>query len=679
MPHPTPPVAKRRPHELTLHGETRVDDFFWMRNREDPEVRAYLEAENAFTAAHMAPHAALEQSLYDEIVGRIQETDSSAPLKDGGWWYTTRTEEGKQYPIFCRRKGDLEAAEEIYLDPNTWENKYPFIGIGDMDVTTSGHRLAYMLDTTGFRVYTLYVKDLATGDLLPLTAERTTSVVWAEDEETLFFTVEDATTKRSHRLYRQRLDDGEPTLVYEETDERFSVSVRRTRSRAFLVLMISSHTTSEEHVLPADDPTGEFGLVAPRVADQEVYLAHHGDAFYLRTNDTGRNFRIVRAPVATPDREHWEEVVPHRADVMIEDIDLFRDHMVLSLRTGGLPRLDVIPFDGEPRSIGFPDPVYDAWIGPNPEFDAVEVRFGYVSLTRPPSVFAYEPRTGTRRLLKQVEVLGGYDPDAYVSTREFAVAPDGTRVPVSIVRHKDTPLDGKAPAWLDGYGSYGFPYSTVFTHARVNLLDRGFVCAVAHVRGGGELGKPWHDDGRMAKKENTFSDFIAVAEHLIGCGYTTPERLVIEGGSAGGLLMGAVTNLRPDLFGIVVTHVPFVDVITTMSDSDLPLTVGEYEEWGNPADADAYTMMRSYCPYTNLEPQVYPTMLVKTSFEDSQVMYWEPAKYVARLRRLKTDGNPLLLHVNMKGGHGGSSGRYDRIRELAFDQAFVLSELGIEA
>jgi oligopeptidase B len=490
--------------------------------------------------------------------------------------------------------------------------------------------------------------------------------------------VEEESTKRQYRLYRHRLRTDAHDLVYEEPDLAFNLGVSRTRSRAFLVLAAGSLTTSEARVLPADQPGGEWRLVASRVPEQEYEVEHHGRLFYIRTNDRGRNFRLVRAPVSTPGREAWKEVVPHQVEVMLEAVDAFRDHLVLSELEGGLPQLRVIDLrSGTSHRVEFPEPAYSVSPEANPEFETSVFRYGYQSLVTPASVYDYDLDKRTATLLKRTEVLDGYDPERYASERIWAAATDGAQIPISLVYRKGLRRDGSAPLHLSAYGAYGFPLSATFSSNRVSLLDRGVVVALAHVRGGGEIGKLWHDEGRTLKKRNTFTDFIACAEHLLAEGYGARDRLVIEGASAGGLLMGAVVNLRPDLFRAVVSKVPFVDVIHTMLDESLPLTVGEFEEWGNPKEKDDYEYIRSYCPYTNLEAKAYPAMLVKTSFNDSQVMYWEPAKYVAKLRTLKTDAHPLLLKTNMAAGHGGASGRYDALRETAFDYAFTLWQMGI--
>jgi len=688
-----PPVARREPVEHVLHGDRRIDHYAWLRHKESAEVIDYLNAENAYTDAILKPTEKFQGKLYQEMLGRILQTDLSVPYKLRGYLYFTRTEQGKQYAFHCRRRDADGAAEELLLDLNLLAEGHAFLGLGSFDVSEDNHLLAYSIDNTGFQQYVLQVKDLRAGTTFPERFERATSVAWASDNRTLFYTVEDETTKRSHRLYRHVLGSTEPDpLLYEETDERFRIAVERTRSGAFLLLTIASHTASEVRYLRADQPTGEFQLVAPREDNHEYYADHHPGltanstegVFYIRTNSGGRTFRLVTAPVTDPRREFWREIIPNRPDVMLAGAEVFQTHVVLFEREGGLPYLRIVSLTSDAPNalaashrIEFAEPAYNASIGENPEFGASHVRFQYESFVTPRSVFDYDVRTRERSLRKQQPVLGGYDASRYVSERLHATAPDGTRVPLSIVHRRDTPRDGSAPLLLYGYGSYGISVPVTFSSNRLSLLDRGVIYAVAHIRGGGELGKPWHDAGRMKQKRSTFTDFIAAAEHLIARRYTVPEKLVIEGGSAGGLLMGTVANMRPDLFRIVISHVPFVDVLNTMLDASLPLTVGEYEEWGNPQIAEDYFYMKSYCPYTNLERKAYPAILAKTGLNDSQVMYWEPAKYVAKMRTLKTDSNPLLLKTNMGAGHGGASGRYDYLREIALDYAFFLTQVGI--
>lgn len=669
-----PPVAARILKTIVLHGETLVDPYFWLREKENPEVRAYLEAENEYADAETSHLSALSSSLYDEMLARIQEDDTTAPYRFRGYEHWTETVKGLQYPIHHRRALGREGGlDETTLDVNTLAVGRSFMSLGAYAMSDDGALLAYSTDDTGFRQYRLHVKNLATGEVWSRTFEKTISVTWAADSKTIFFTEEDH-AKRAARLYRVvAFSDADPALVCEEDDERFSLEVFRSRSGAFLLLAKASHTTAEFHVLDATAPEAAFRMIAPRRQDHEYEVDHQGDHFLIRTNDRGRNFRLVKAPVSDPREENWRELVPHRDDVMLEAALAFEKDVVLCERSGGLPRFRSLPRDGRPGvSAAFDEPTYTAFPQDNREYRTSTFRYSYQSLVTPPSVFDLDLETGTSALIKQTKVLGSFDRGRYVSEWTSATARDGTRIPISLVRRRDTPLDGTAPMHLLGYGSYGYPYPVSFVSHRLSLLDRGFVIALAHVRGGGELGKPWHDAGRMATKMNTFTDFIACAEALIERGYTSSSRLVIEGGSAGGLLMGAVTNLRPDLMKAVIAKVPFVDVINSMLDEDLPLTVAEFEEWGNPKILAEYRVMRAYCPYTNLEAKAYPAILLRNSFNDSQVMYWEAAKYAAKLRTLKTNDTPLLLRTLMKAGHGGASGRYDALRETASDYAFIL-------
>ena len=687
-----PPVAKRIPHPTHRHGHTLQDDYFWLREKESNEVRAYLEAENDYTDAVMAPTKDLQETLYREMLSHIKETDTSVPYRDGDWYYLTHTVEGSQYAIHCRRRAaadrtyDASAPEEVLLDVNKLAEGKPFMALGTLSVSPDGNLLAYTTDETGFRQYTLHVKDLRSGELLPDTAERVGSLVWTPDAKTIFYTVEDEQTKRQDRVLRHALgtEIEADVLVFEEKDERFNAGVGRSRDRRFLFIEVGSHTTSEYRFVDATTPTAEFQLLAARVPDQEYYPDHREGLFYIRVNDTGKNFRVVTAPVATPDRKHWTELLPEDKAVPLDDFEVFEKFAVASEIVQGLDRMRVFQFEGDQlskdfKTVAFPEPSYSAGLHVNRNFDAATLRYSYQSLVTPASVYEYDVATGTSTLLKQQGVPGGFDRERYASERVWATAGDGVRVPVSLVYRRDLfQQDGTNPLYVYGYGSYGYALPVGFGTSRLSMLDRGIVMAYAHIRGGGDLGDAWHDDGKMMVKRNTFTDFITVTEHLIAEKYGSQDKVIIEGGSAGGLLMGAVVNLRPDLFRIVLSHVPFVDVMNTMLDASLPLTVAEYEEWGNPNEAEAFEYMRSYSPYDNLQPGAYPATLVKTSLNDSQVMYWEPAKFVAKLRTLKTNvDEPLLLHTNMDAGHGGASGRYDYLREIAMDYAFVLRELGL--
>jgi oligopeptidase B len=687
----TPPIARKETASTTLHGQTLQDDYKWMREKSATEVIAHLEAENAYTLSVMAPTGQLQAQLYAEMLSHIKETDESVPYPQRGWFYYVRTVEGSQYPIHCRKlatgsKFDATQPEEILLDVNLLAVGQPFMSVGSMSVSPEGWTLAYSTDNTGFRQYTLHVRDLKTGKDFSDTAERVGSIVWAADSQTLFYTTEDEVTKRHDHLFRHRLGNAaaQDAVVYEETDERFNLGVGKTLDGKYLLMEAGSHTTSECRFLSADSPDGQFQVIAPRVEEQEYSVDHRDGLFYIRTNDTGKNFRVVTTPVETTDRSFWKELIPLDPEAPLESFDLFQSFCVSSRRRLGLPTLTVTEIDsdgrlGQSREINFPEPVYSAGAHVNREFETDTFRYNYTSLVSPPSVYAYDVRSGASELLKQQEVPGDFDSRRYASERVWIEASDGVRIPVSVMYRRDSfRHDGSSPLYVYGYGSYGYPLPIGFSATRLSLLDRGVVIAYAHIRGGGEMGDSWHDAGKMMVKRNTFSDFIAVTEQLVAKGYGTAGRVAIEGGSAGGLLMGAVVNERPELFRVVLSHVPFVDVMNTMLDASLPLTVAEYEEWGNPNEPEAFAYMRSYSPYDNLKAADYPAMLVKTSLNDSQVMYWEPAKYVAKLRTLKQNHTPLLLHINMDAGHGGASGRYDYLKEIAFDYAFLLTQLGVD-
>ena len=735
----TPPVARKDHKETTLHGITLTDDYAWLRDKDSPEVTEYLKAENAYAEALTADLAGLRDDLYNEMLSHIKQTDESAPYREGDWWYQVRTEEGKQYSIFCRKRasdsdsraasvtnqgapsktaasslswvGDHNAQlapdtpEEIILDGNQLAEGHAFFAIGASDISDDGRWFAYTTDLTGFRQYTLHIKDLETGETLSGEVERVGSVTWTTDNRTLFYTVEDEEQKRQFQLFRHTLHTphSDDVLVYQDDDERFNIGVGRTRDGKFVVLESGSHTTTECQVLPADQPAAQFRVISPRQDEHEYSVDHRNGQWFIRTNDRGRNFRLVTAPIDAPARENWVERIPHRDAVMLEDIDLFANFFVACEREDGLPRLRLWKFPAEtPEAIpegeiSFPEPAYNASSGINRIWETTRFRYGYQSLVTPGSVYEYDLESRESILLKQQEVPGGFDRDLYASERIHATAADGVHVPISLVYRRDkfpgasseknsgapsmtSSWVGKQqlnPLYVYGYGSYGYSLPLGFNSNRLSLLDRGVVIAYAHIRGGGDLGKPWHDAGKMLVKRNTFTDFIAAVEHLTANGYGDPTRVAIEGGSAGGLLMGAVTNMRPDLFRVVLSHVPFVDVMNTMLDASLPLTVPEYEEWGDPNQENYFRYMLSYSPYDNLKSGTYPALLVKTSLNDSQVMYWEPAKYVAKLRTLKTDNHPLMLVTNMEAGHGGASGRYDYLKEIAFDYAFLLRELNV--
>ncbi len=675
-----PPVAERRPKMVGLHGDKIEDPYFWLREKENPAVLAHLKAENAYTAAVLAPFAKFESALYAEMLGRIKQTDSTAPYPQRGYWLYSRTEEGKQYPIFCRKKGATEAPEEIVLDVNKLAEGQKFMAISVYEYSDDNALLAYATDVNGHRDYDFHLKKLATGEEVKTPIGKVADVAWAADNKTVFFVTEDE-AKRSYRLYRYTLGDpGEPTLIYEEKDELFGIGLGRTRDNKFLFLGSASSRTTEYRFLPADQPKGEWKVLTPRRDEIKYFPEHRDGLFYIRTNDGAKEFRVVTAPVATPGVEHWKEFLPTRPGVTIEDFEPFARYGVVVEREEGLVRFGVLNFADPKKSqqrIELPEPAYLAHEDHNVEFDTDKFRFAYESPVTPPSVFEFDLTSRERKLLKRTEILGGYDPARYVVERVRVPAADGTPVPLDIVRKKDVALDGKAPCWLYGYGSYGFSIDPSFSSNRVSLLDRGVIYALAHIRGGGEMGEAWHDGARMMTKKNTFTDFIACADFLAAKKYTSPDRTVIQGGSAGGLLIGATINLRPDVAKAAILDVPFVDVLNTMSDATLPLTTGEYIEWGNPNVKAEYDYMKTYSPYDNLAAKPYPTILLYTSLNDSQVPYWEPAKFAAKLRTLKTDKNPLLFKINLDAGHGGSSGRYDRLKEVAFEYTFGLAALGL--
>jgi len=678
-PLPAPPVAKKLPKTTEVNGRQLVDNYFWLREKTNPEVREYLEAENAYTSAVMKPTEAFQKRLYDEMLGRIKETDVDVPYKEGDYFYYSRTEAGKQYAIRCRKKGSLDAPEEVVLDVNEMAKGQVFMALGAYRVSSDGDLLAYSTDNTGFRQYVLAVKDLRTGKVLSDHAEKVGSVVWANDNKTIFYTVEDS-AKRQYRLYRHTAGaTGSDDLVYEEKDERFDLEAAKTRSQAYIFLISRSHTTTEVRYISADQPAAEWKLMEPRKQGVEYYPDHNGDFFYIRVNDTGRNFRLVKAPVSDPRSPNWQEEVAQRPSVMLDETDFFKNYYVLYERENGLPQIQVTDLRNlQSTRIAFPEPAYDISPDVNRVYDTAKFRYTYQSAITPQSVFEYDMGSAASVLLKQKEVPGGCDRTRYQVEQIYATASDGVKIPISVVHLKGAKLDGKGPLYLYGYGSYGISIDINFNPNLFSMVDRGVIAAVAHIRGGGEMGKAWHDDGRMMHKKNTFTDFVACAEYLVAQGYGSKDKLVIEGRSAGGLLMGAVLNLRPDLFKAALVGVPFVDVMNTMLDESLPLTVGEFEEWGNPKEKPAFDYMSTYSPYDNVEAKAYPNMLVKTSFNDSQVMYWEPAKYVAKMRALRTDHNVLIMKTNLSpAGHGGASGRYDRLKEAAFDYAFILNQMGI--
>jgi oligopeptidase B len=676
----TPPIAQKQPQVLELHGDERVDNYFWIRDIHDPKVIAYLEAENAYTSAMMQHTEALQTSLYNEMLARIKETDLSVPYRKGDYYYYSRTEESKAYPIYCRKKGSLDASEEVLLDQNELAKGHEFFSLGVFQVSPNHQLLAYSVDTSGSEQYTIFFLDLNTFQLYSETlAETSVSFTWGNDNKTVFYTKVDS-TNRPFQLFRHTLgsDPKEDVLIYEEPDEAYFLGVGKTRSQAYILMSLGSKITSEVHYLDANNPTGSFQVIHPRQQGMEYDVEHHSDRFYIVTNDEAINFKLMKTPVASPSKQNWQTVIPNRDDVMLLGVSAFADHLVISERKAGLPNLRMQKLStGEEHTLTFPEPTYAIWQGSNPEFNTTKLRFNYTSFITPSSVFDYDMETNERELKKETEVKGGYDRTQYKSEWMMATAWDGTQIPISIVYKQGIKKDGTNPLLLTAYGSYGASYPASFSSNRLSLLERGVVFAIAHIRGGGEMGRKWYEDGKFLNKKNTFTDFIACAEHLIAQKWTSSDRLAISGGSAGGLLMGAVINMRPDLFTVVIADVPFVDVVTTILDTSLPLSALEWEEWGNPNDKTYYDYMKSYSPYDNVKPQDYPHLLITAGLNDARVKYWEPAKWTAKLRELKTDNNLLLLKTNMGAGHGGASGRYESIKETAFDYAFILDRLGL--
>jgi len=671
-------MAEKKTKTTDIHGTTLVDDYFWLREKTNPAVMAHLKAEDEYAQAMMKHTAALQEKLYQEMLSHIKQTDRQVPYRWGNYFYYTRTEEGKQYPIYCRKKGSVDAPEEIVLDENDLAKGQQFMSVDSFVPSDDGNLLAYSTDNTGYRQFTLQIKDLRTGQLFPERIERVNGIAWATDNKTFFYVTEDPVTKRTDKFFRHVLGSEKSDLIYEEKDELFDIGVSRSRDKEVIFLDAVSKTSTEAHYLRSDDPNGTLKVILPRQTEHEYDVDHRNNTFYIRTNKGAKNFRIVTAPVDDPSEKNWKEFVAHRPAVKVEGISLFANHAVLSEWENGLQQLEVVDFKTDKRQrIKFPEPVYSAELSNNREYNTSVVRYDYDSLVTPSSVFDYDMNTGKTTLLKQQEVPGGFDRKNYKSERAFATASDGTKIPLSIVYRNGVKLDGSAPLLLYGYGSYGYSIPPTFNSNRLSLLDRGVIFAIAHIRGGSEMGEEWRLAGRMMNKMNTFTDFIASAESLIKMKYTSKDRLVIQGGSAGGLLVGAVTNMRPDLFKAVVSQVPFVDVLNTMLDASLPLTTSEYIEWGNPNEKAAFEYMKTYSPYDNIARKDYPAMLVKVSVNDSQVPYWEGAKLVARLRAMKTDHNPLLLKVNFGAGHGGASGRYDALRETAFNYAFMLWQMGL--
>ena len=677
-----PPTAKVVPHMLTKHGDTRVDDYYWLKQRENAEVIDYLEAENKYTGEMTAHTQKLQKALFKEIKGRIKQTDESVPYKKEGYFYYTRYQDGKQYPLYCRKKGSLDAPEEVMIDANKLAKGHEFLSVRGRQVSSNNNILAYAVDTLGRRIYTIRFKNLSTGELLDDTIETVTgNMAWANDNRTLFYTKQDPQTLRSYQIYRHLLgsDPADDPLVYEEKDDTFSSYVFKTKSKKYIMIASRQTLSNEYRFVDADNPTSEFAVIQPRERNHEYSVDHYQDKFYVRTNWQAKNFRLMATPVTATTKENWREVISHRDDVYLSGFEIFKDQLVVTERKQGLVQLRVKPWaGGREHYLDFGEPAYLAYATHNHEFDTPVLRYGYTSMTTPTSVFDYNMVTREKKLLKQDEVLGGFSSADYKTERLYATARDGTKIPISIVYRKGMAKNGQSPLLLYGYGSYGASMDATFSSPRLSLIDRGFIYAIAHIRGGQELGRQWYENGKLFHKKNTFTDFIDCGKFLVQQNFTSPERMFAMGGSAGGLLMGAVLNMAPELFHGVVARVPFVDVITTMLDDSIPLTTNEYDEWGDPNKKDYYDYILSYSPYDNIEPKSYPHLLVTTGLHDSQVQYWEPAKWVAKLRATKTGGNDLLLKTNMNVGHGGASGRFERYKETAFYYAFLLDHAGID-
>ena len=676
-----PPVAEKIPKELTIHGDTRVDNYFWLNQRDNPKVVDYLTAENEYKEAMLKHTEEFQEKLFQEIIGRIKQTDMSVPYKRSGYFYYTRYEEGGEYPIYCRKKGSLDADEEILLNVNTMAEGHDYYSVAGFSVSSNNNLIAFGVDTVSRRRYTLYFKNLTTGEVLvdeiPNTSGR---AAWANDNKTVFYALKDETL-RPFKIFKHVLgsDAAEDQEIYHESDNTYTTSVYKSKSKQYLMIGSYSTLSSEFRFLDANTPDGEFQVLHPREGDLLYSADHYQDHFYIQTNYEAKNFRLMKTLIDKTGKDNWVEVIAHREDILLEGFEIFQNYLVLNERKNGLPNLRIISWaDNSEHYLDFGEEAYTAYISTNPEFETDWLRYGYTSMTTPNSTYDYHMPTKEKKLLKQQEVLGDFDPANYYTERLYAEARDGVKVPISLVYRKGLEKDGKNPLLLYGYGSYGASMSASFSSVRLSLLDRGFVYAIAHIRGGQEMGRYWYEDGKLLKKKNTFTDFIDCAEYLIAEKFTNPDKLFTMGASAGGLLMGAVVNMRPDLWKGVVAGVPWVDVITTMLDDSIPLTSGEWDEWGNPADKEYYDYMLSYSPYDQVTAMAYPAMLVTTGLHDSQVQYWEPAKWVAKLRALKTDDNLLLLHTNMDAGHGGQSGRFRRYRETAMEYAFIFDLIGIK-
>ena len=679
-----PPEAIKIKKELKAHDKVRVDEYYWLNDRENPEVINYLNSENDYNEKMTAHTAEFQKKLFNEIKGRIKEDDESVPYKLNGYWYLTRFEKGKDYPVYSRKKETLDAPEEILFDVNEMAKGHEYYSLGGLNISPDNKLVAFGVDTLSRRKYTIQIKNLETGEILPLKIETTTgSSTWANDNKTLFYTKKDEQTLRSNQIYKHiwGTDPSEDVLVFEEKDETFNTYIYKSKSKNYLIIGSGSTLTSEYRILDANNPEGEFKVFQPRVRGIEYGISHYEEHFYVLTNKDGAiNFKLMKTPVDKTEKENWVEVVPHREDYLLEDVDIFKEYLVVSERHNGLNKIKITNWEtGDSYYVPFDNETYTAYTSINPDFETHILRYTYNSLNTPTSVIDFDMATREKTVLKEQEVLGGtFDKNDYNTERIWATAGDGTKIPISLIYRKELKKDGSNPLLLYAYGSYGSTIDPYFSPARLSLLDRGFIYVIAHIRGGEYLGRKWYEDGKLLKKINTFTDFIDVSKHLIAQKYTSPEHLYAMGGSAGGLLMGAVINMAPELYNGIIAAVPFVDIITTMSDESIPLTTGEYDEWGNPEDPEYYNYMLSYSPYDNVKKQDYPNMLVTTGLHDSQVQYWEPAKWVAKLREMKTDENILLLHTNMDAGHGGGSGRFEALKEVAEEYAFLLDLEGIK-
>lgn len=676
--------AKVKETKLEKHGDIRIDKYYWLNNPDDPEVIDYLNAENEYYEKMTAHTNDFKISLFEEMKSRIKEDDQSVPYKLNGYYYITRYEKGQDYPIYSRKKGSLDAEEEILFNVNEMAKGYSYYKLGGINVSEDNKLVSFGVDTLSRRKYDIFIKNLETGEIYPERIPLTTGgSTWGSDNKTLFYTRKDEKTLRANEIYRHTLgtDPSEDELVYTEEDETFGAYVYKTKSRKFIVIGSYSTLTSEYRILSADNPTGDFEVFQPRERGLEYSISHYADDWYVVTNkDKALNFKLMKTPVGKTTKENWEDMIPHRDDVLIEDVDIFKDYLVVSERSNGLTQIRIKRWDNTvDYHLPFDNETYTAFTSQNPEFDTKVLRYGYNSLNTPASLIDFDMETKEKTVLKETEVLGGkFDKDNYKTERLWATATDGEKIPISVIYRKGLKKDGTNPLLIYGYGSYGSTIDPYFSTVRLSLLDRGFIFAIAHVRGGEYMGRRWYEDGKLLKKKNTFTDFIAASKYMVEQGYTSPKHLYASGGSAGGLLMGAIVNLEPELYNGIIASVPFVDVLTTMLDDTIPLTTGEYDEWGNPIDLEYYNYMKSYSPYDNVEAKNYPNMFVTTGLHDSQVQYYEPAKWVAKLRELKTDNNLLLFNTNMDAGHGGASGRFEALKEVAKDYAFLLDLEGIK-